>query len=131
MTVRSARRSPMASSRGAQKPVGSVSSKTVPVTTLFQQQTARRARAPAPLRRFNPETPPVRQTGPWQCSAASTAWLLQSLGFTHSQDDVVRLLQAMTPPAITDQFGLSNGDGSALVRLLSNLGLQAHNAWLS
>lgn len=95
-------------------------------TTLLQQQALRRRH-----RRFVSDTPPVLQTGAWQCSAASTAWVLRSLGFDYSQDDVVGLLRAMSPAAISEQNGLSNADGSALVALLRGLGLEANNAWLS
>lgn len=97
-------------------------------TTIIQQQAKRPA---PPKRRFDPDTPAVHQTGAWQCSAASTAWLLRSLGFEHSQDDVVNWLMSMSPPGITEAKGLSSADGSGLVTVLRNLGLTATNAWLN
>ena len=102
-------------------------------TLLIQQQQVRRvqivgAAEPSQRSRFNAEAPTVFQTGPWQCSAASTAWVLQSMGYSHSQDDVVALLG---PGEIDPAVGLHNGDGRALVQLLRNVGLTANNAAVS
>jgi hypothetical protein len=103
-------------------------------TTLLLQQQRRRAQpseqATQTMRRprFDPETPAVFQTGAWQCSAASTAWVLQSLGYSHSQDDVVALLG---PEHISPALGLHFGDGRALVALLQSNGLVADNAPVS
>jgi hypothetical protein len=105
----------------------------VTVTLLIQQQ-VRRAQAgkdadkPVRRRRFHAGTPTVLQTGPWQCSAASTAWVLQSMGYPHSQDEVVRLLG---PGQIDADVGLHFGDGRGLVALLQRLGLAARNASVS
>src|SRR5216683_4995173 len=97
---------------------------TLPI--VFQQQRLRATAAPqSPLRsRFDPYTPPVFQTGAWQCSAASTAWVLQSLGYAHSQNDVVELLGANN---INPELGLLFGDGRGLVALLQRLGLDARS----
>ncbi len=98
-------------------------------TLLIQQQTCRVASAEIPARsRFDPHTPTVLQTGPWQCSAASTAWVLRSLGYPHSQDDVVALLG---PNQIDADVGLHFGDGRGLVALLQGVGLSASNRLLS
>jgi hypothetical protein len=97
---------------------------------LVLQQQLRRApqREPARRSRFDPNTPTVFQTGPWQCSAASTAWVLRSLGFPHSQDDVVALLG---PGHINPELGLLFGDGRGLAALLRGVGLAASNAPVS
>jgi predicted chitinase len=99
-------------------------------TLLIQQQLVRRvqvvdAAEPARRSRFDAETATVFQTGPWQCSAASTAWVLQSMGYSHSQDDVVALLG---PGQIDPEVGLHYGDGRGLVALLQDVGLKACNA---
>ncbi|HEX8967638.1 MAG TPA: hypothetical protein VF937_07155 [Chloroflexota bacterium] len=95
---------------------------------LLQQQAATPRATPAPRARFSfdPSIPAVYQTGPWQCSAASTAWVLQALGFSQTQDDVVRLLGN----AISADVGLHFGDGRDLVALLQSLGLPARSGWL-
>ena len=95
-------------------------------TLLIQQQVGRTERRAVPARsRFDPNTPTVRQTGPWQCSAASTAWVLQSLGYPHSQDDIVALLG---PGHIDPDIGLHFGDGRGLAAVLNGVGLAATNA---
>jgi hypothetical protein len=70
---------------------------------------------------FNPDTPAVRQTGPWQCSAASSAWVLRSLGLNWSQDDVVGWLG----PNITEESGLQDGSGRMLAALFRERGFDA------
>jgi hypothetical protein len=105
----------------------------MPATLVIQQQ-VRRVRPSSDdvvgvrRTRFNPATLTVFQTGSWQCSAASTAWVLQSLGYAHSQDDVVELLGSSQ---IDPQVGLHFGDGRGLVALLQSLGLTARNAFVS
>jgi hypothetical protein len=96
------------------------------LTVLLQQQAhGRTPRASTPpALRFDPNTAAVLQSGAWQCSAASTAWVLQTLGHPQSQDDVVALLG---PSQINPDVGLCFGDGRALVALLHSLGLGARN----
>jgi hypothetical protein len=103
---------------------------------VFQQQAARAVSARqaatavaapdarGPTLAFDPATPTIIQTGAWQCSATSTAWMLRSLGHPHSQDDVVELLG---PDHINPDLGLMFGDGRGLVGLLASVGLKASN----
>ena len=64
---------------------------------------------------WDPSVPPVRQTKSWNCSCASTAWVLQSMGHALTQDDVIaRLGQAQVNPT----YGLMDGSGAALKRLI-------------
>jgi hypothetical protein len=70
---------------------------------------------------FNPDTPTVRQTGPWQCSAASSAWVLQSVGISWGQDDVVNWLG----PNINSDSGLQEASGRMLAALFRSHGLDA------
>jgi hypothetical protein len=94
---------------------------------VFQQQAAA-ALPPAQPRglttAFDPTTPTILQTGAWQCSAASMAWVLRSLGFSHSQDVVVELLG---PNHINRDLGLLFGDGRGLVDVLASVGLAGRN----
>jgi hypothetical protein len=71
--------------------------------------------------RYNPRTEVVLQTGNWQCSAASTAWVLRSVGISWGQDDVVRWLGGHISPAL----GLHEGSGRMLAELLKAQGLDA------
>jgi hypothetical protein len=59
----------------------------------------------------------VLQTGNWQCSAASCAWLLDALGIFTTQDDVVA---ALGPDRIDPSLGLHDASGSGLVAVLAD-----------
>lgn len=62
---------------------------------------------------FNPDTPAIRQTGDWQCSAASSAWVLRSVGIDWGQDNVVEWLG----PNINSDSGLQESSGRMLAAL--------------
>ena len=70
-----------------------------------------------PTNWWNPGTPPVLQSYSWNCSCASTAWLLQSMGHDLSQDDVIKELG----PAVNSAVGLKDGSGSALAALIQQV----------
>ena len=70
---------------------------------------------------FSVQTPSVIQTGNWQCSAASAAWVLQSLGIQRGQNDVVGWLGGNISP----ELGLHEGSGRMLAELFKAHGLDA------
>ena len=70
---------------------------------------------------YNPDTATIRQSGTWQCSAASSAWVLQSFGINWVQDDVVRWLG----PNINSDSGLQEASGRMLAALFRSHGLDA------
>lgn len=72
--------------------------------------------------RYDQNTPTVFQSGDWQCSAASSAWVLRSVGISWSQDDVV---QWLGPRNITEATGLQEGSGRMLAALFKERGLKA------
>ena len=76
---------------------------------------------------YNPDASTVFQTGNWQCSAASSAWVLQSLGIGWGQDDVVGWLGGNISPAL----GLHEGSGRMLAALFRDHGLDAGYGSLS
>lgn len=71
---------------------------------------------------YDPNTPTVFQTGDWQCSAASSAWVLRSVGIGWGQDDVVRWLG---PRNITPESGLQESSGRMLAALFRERGLES------
>jgi hypothetical protein len=97
------------------------------IPVLLQQQ-RRPPRPPSPTCRFDAGSPLVLQSGSWQCSAASTAWVLRSLGRPEAEADVVRLLG---PGRISQTDGLLDGGGGGLVAVLRDLRLTADHAWVS
>lgn len=76
---------------------------------------------------FNRRCTTVFQTGSWQCSAASAAWVLQSVGIPWGQDDVVEWLGGHISPAL----GLHEGSGRMLAALFRARGLDAGHAPLT
>ena len=72
---------------------------------------------------YNLENACVFQTGSWQCSAASSAWVLQSMGIPWGQDDVVTWLEVGTN--ISPDLGLYEGSGRMLAELFRSHGLDA------
>jgi len=76
---------------------------------------------------YNKRCATVLQTGSWQCSAASAAWVLQSVGIPWGQDDVVEWLGGHISPAL----GLHEGSGRMLAELFRARGLDAGHAPLT
>ena len=76
---------------------------------------------------FDADAAAVIQTGNWQCSAASSAWVLQSVGIRWGQDDVVGWLGGNISPAL----GLHEGSGRMLAALFRDRGLDADYGPLS
>ena len=70
---------------------------------------------------YDPTIPAVTQTGDWQCSAASSAWVLRSVGINWGQDDVVNWLG----PNINSDSGLQESSGRMLAALFRFHGLDA------
>jgi hypothetical protein len=70
---------------------------------------------------YNLECECVLQTGSWQCSAASAAWVLQSMGIPWGQDDVVNWLGVGRN--ISPDLGLYEGSGRMLAELFQSQGL--------
>jgi hypothetical protein len=73
---------------------------------------------------YNAETPYVRQSGDWQCSAASSAWVLQSLGIEWGEQKVVNWLGI--GQNISPAVGLFEGSGRMLAEMFRSHGLDAH-----
>jgi hypothetical protein len=76
---------------------------------------------------YDPTTPTVIQTGGWQCSAASSAWVLRSVGINWGQDEVV----AWLGPNINSDSGLQDASGRMLAALFRERGLKATFGQLS
>lgn len=70
---------------------------------------------------FNSKTPGLIQPNDWACSVFSTTMALQSLGVAKDWLTV----RAELAGAVTEQFGLMNSDGSALVELFRQNGFEA------
>lgn len=67
---------------------------------------------------WNPATPAVIQQYSWNCSCASTSWVLQSMGKDVSQFDVINHLG---PTRVNSTVGLCDGTGAALAALIQQV----------
>ena len=64
------------------------------------------------------------QDYPWDCSAASLAWALRTIGFNLSEQDVIA---GLGPSRISPAYGLLDASGAGLVSYLGELGVSAAN----
>lgn len=73
---------------------------------------------------------PERQQASWNCSCASAAWALQSLGFEKSEADVTQ--EMLARGLVTPEWGLMDGSGAGLAQYLRDVtGLAVLNRYLS
>jgi len=64
------------------------------------------------------------QDYPWDCSAASTAWALRTVGRDYSEQDVIA---GLGPSRINPVYGLLDATGAGLVEWLGEIGVSADN----
>lgn len=66
------------------------------------------------------------QDYPWDCAACSTAWAMRTVGYPHSEDDVIA---GLGPGRISPSLGLLDASGAGLVAYLGEVGITAdHDA---
>jgi hypothetical protein len=75
---------------------------------------------------YDHDWPVQPQQAAWTCAAASAAWLIESLGISTSEADVVNRLL----PNISPALGLHWGDGRDLQTLFASFGYTVGRAWV-
>ena len=73
---------------------------------------------------WNWRLPTDLQDYPWDCSAASTAWALRTIGLDYSEQDVIAGLGSSR---ISPTYGLLDASGAGLVSYLGEVGVNAAN----
>jgi len=73
---------------------------------------------------WNWRLPADPQDLPWDCSACSTAWAMRTVGYPHSEHDVI---QGLGPSRISPSLGLLDASGAGLVEYLGEVGITAFN----
>jgi len=73
---------------------------------------------------WNWRLPTDLQDYPWDCAACSLAWALRTVGFTHTEQDVIA---GLGPGRISPTYGLLDASGAGLVEYLGEIGVQADN----
>lgn len=64
------------------------------------------------------------QDYPWDCSAASLAWAMRTIGLPHTEADVIA---GLGPTRISPTLGLLDASGAGLVSYLGEVGIAAEN----
>lgn len=86
---------------------------------------------PAHLAQFDPETSMPRQSTSWTCSACSLSWLLRALGVVPDCNESRAVQLIGQPSCINATYGLMDGSGTQLRRVLADHGLNTSQGWLS
>lgn len=68
--------------------------------------------------------PRDNQDYPWDCAACSTAWCLRTIGYPHTEQDVIAGLGSSR---ISPTYGLLDASGAGLVSYLAEVGVNAQN----
>jgi len=68
--------------------------------------------------------PRDNQDYPWDCAACSTAWAMRTVGYPHSEQDVIA---GLGPGRISPSLGLLDASGAGLVSYLAEVGIAAEN----
>jgi hypothetical protein len=95
------------------------------------RSTAPESTAPAHLSRFNPETPMPRQSTSWTCSACSLSWVLRALGLASDVDELKAVELIGSPNNINATYGLMDGSGAQIRRVLTEHGQNSSQGWLN
>lgn len=64
------------------------------------------------------------QDYPWDCAACSTGWAMRTVGFEHTEQDVIA---GLGPGRISPTYGLLDASGAGLVSYLAEQGILAEN----
>jgi hypothetical protein len=89
---------------------------------------------PAPrahLSTFDADTPMPRQSTSWTCSACSLSWVLRALRRAPDCDESRAVELIGSPHNINATYGLMDGSGTHLRRVLGDHGVNSSHGWLS
>lgn len=71
------------------------------------------------------------QAADWTCSACSLAWVLRATAADSSADEWGMVNAIGTPENINSTYGLMDGSGSQLRRVLADYNLNSDQGWLN
>jgi hypothetical protein len=87
--------------------------------------------APPFLANYNPNTDMPRQAASWSCSACALAWVLRATGLDPNCYEQCGIDHIGYPTNINSTYGLMDGSGSQLQRVLGEYGQTSEHSWLS
>lgn len=70
------------------------------------------------------------QEASWTCSACSLAWVLRATGLEPGADEWSAVAEIGTPQNINSTYGLMDGSGAQLQRVLRDHGQDSDQSWL-
>ena len=79
---------------------------------------------------YNPNEPQHNQAAGWTCAACSLAWLERSTQVNILADEWSATAEIGYPHNINSTYGLMDGSGSQLQRVLREYGLDSRHGWL-
>lgn len=71
------------------------------------------------------------QSASWTCSACALAWVLRSTGADSSATEARMIQEIGYPENINPTYGLMNGNGIELRKVLLEYGLESTQSWLN
>ncbi len=86
---------------------------------------------PEYLVRFDPQTAMPRQSTSWTCSACSLSWVLRALGLAPDVDELQAVELIGNPNNINATYGLMDGSGAHIRRVLSEHDQNSSQGWLN
>lgn len=94
------------------------------------RETDRPPPPPDYLANYDPNTYMPPQAYNWSCSACSLAWLQRALGLNPNATEDSAVAEIGYPQNINPTYGLMDGSGSQLQRVLSDYGQDSAQGWL-
>lgn len=83
------------------------------------------------LANYDPHTDMPRQAASWSCSACALAWVLRATGLDTGCYEQCGIDHIGYPNNINPTYGLMDGSGAQLQRVLSEYGQNSEHSWLS
>jgi len=82
-------------------------------------------------RQYDPNTYMPQQTASWTCSACSLAWVERATEVNPNADEWSAVAEIGQPNNINPTYGLMDGSGAQLQRVLRDYGVPSNQGWLN
>jgi hypothetical protein len=79
---------------------------------------------------YNPNEPQYNQAAGWTCSACALAWLERATQVNILADEWSAVAEIGYPHNINSTYGLMDGSGAQLQRVMREYGIDSRHAWL-
>ena len=86
--------------------------------------------APSWWAQYDPKTSMPRQMHSWSCSACALAWVLRATQLNPDATEETEIEEIGYPTNINPTYGLMDGSGAQLQRVIGQYGVESQQAWL-